>query len=85
MVDERLNENWSVEYLMSKLSNSFVVGHDQVEEERESGLKEWLDKVFEQEHGKFYAQDLNNGHKWYWHSDQLMAKIVFVNKISIII
>ena len=68
---------------MSKLRNSFVVGHDQVEEERESGLKEWLDKVFEQEHGTFYTQDLNNGHKLYWHSDQVIAKIVFVNKISI--
>ena len=41
----------SLEDLLDNLSNTFVVGHDEREEDRAAGLKEWLTRVFEEELG----------------------------------
>lgn len=50
LVEERLKDDTTVKFLVANLSNTFVVGHDDDEAEREKGLRNWLQQVCDNQH-----------------------------------
>ncbi|ESO84458.1 hypothetical protein LOTGIDRAFT_222102 [Lottia gigantea] len=53
-VEKRLEQFGSSQITPDKLSNSFVVGHDEKDTPREEGLKEWLSNILENEETNLY-------------------------------